>query len=251
MKRARERAESYGLAFESIRYRDGETRPERINQILETRGIQGVIVNVAYEDPVELDLNWDRLVAVTLGGRLKSPKNLMQVYTDIPRYTRMVCRELDARNYQRIGFAVNPISIEVFSGFLLSSVLLYQFGLPEDRKVPVFFKRYEEFTKESFLEWVEKNKPDAVVSYLAEAHGWLVEAGYRVPEDIGFVFTNSLEPNSFFSGLNMDRALLAESAVDVIVQGLLGGRFGLSESAGRYMIPAKWNEGKTVRPRLD
>lgn len=252
IRRGKERAALYGFSFESMRYRDGEFSHERINQILKARGVQGLIINVGYEDPVELKLDWERLVAVTSGGRLKYPRNLPQVHSDIPRYMRHCCRELDNRGYERVGFLVSTKALEVFSGFSLSSPLLYQHELPENQRVPLLITEgYAE--QDEFMEWFEAHKPDAVVSYMGEVYDWLAEAGYRVAEDVGLVFTNiqNLQSReSRFSGIYQDRGLLGEAAVDHVVQGLLAGDYGLPKHAGRFLIPFEWNEGQTLRPRL-
>lgn len=248
VKRGREHAARYGFSFETMLYRDDSMSHQRLNEILEARGIQGLIVNVAEEDPIELDLNWDRLVAVTSGGRLKAPRDLPQVHSDIPRYMTRIFAEADVRGYQRVGFVLHDGSIKGFSSFWLSSVLEYQYGLAEDRRIPVLSCGYD-LQREEFLQWFRLNQPDLIVTFLGDVHEWLVDDGFEIPEEIGFIHTSIGDEGSRCAGILQDHGLLAEAAVDQVVHGLMAGNYGIAVRSDRHLIPFAWQDGDTLRPK--
>lgn len=244
---AREQARKYGFGFEVMYYRDGSLTPKRINQILESRNIQAVAVNVSYRPSSEpLSLNWERLVAATCWGRLYEPANLSQVMPDIPRALRTCFSQLAGRGYQRLGVIMHPDFNNVTSEFTYTTLLRYQEGIPKKNRLIPLLADFE-VKPETILRWVKEQKPDVIMSFNTSHAKFLREGGYRIPEDLGF-FVLSLWQPELISGVLIQREILGQHLINLLVQKLLAQEFGIPQSPLRLMFAPAWNEGTTLRP---
>lgn len=111
-------------------------------------------------------------------------------------------------------------------------------GLPKDR--------------DAFFQWLHQHQPDVIISLHGLTHWWLIDAGYRIPEDIGYIQLNKLinRDADDISGLWAPRRHIARTAVNLLDQMIRQDIRGIQTDAPLQLIRPTWNEGTTVRPRL-
>lgn len=244
------RAKELGFRLDVENYCDGSLSHKRLNQILETRGIQGVIINIGYQSPKRLDLNWDRLTAVTCGGQLEYPRNLSRVQSDMPQIMNRALEELTARGYERIGCCVSQ-ELNARLGYLIEGAFrVYQATLPKSRRVPLPLQSFGD-SSTAIPRWVKKEKPDAIIACYHGVLDDLEREGYQAPRDFGFVSVSQPGPHGRYAGMHQFKGDLLATAVDIVVGNLVSGKLGLPDLPTRTLVPGVWMEGETLRPRPD
>lgn len=247
---AKQRAKELGFHLDVENYLDGRLSHKRLNQILETRGIQGVVINIGYQSAKRLDLNWDRLTAVTCGGQLEHPRNLSRVQSDMPQIMNRAIQELTARGYERIGCCVSR-ELNARLGYLIEGTYrVYQATLPKSQQVPLPLQSFYD-SKTAIPQWVKKEKPDAIIACYHGVLENLEQEGFQAPRDIGFVSISQPGFQERFSGIRQDKRDLVATAVEIVVGNLISGRLGIPDLPTRTLVPGIWVEGETIRPRPD
>lgn len=249
---AEKRARRLGFRTELMHYMHTDLPDRRIDKIFETRDIEGLIINIGPAEPRKIELNWERLVGATTGGRLLHPRHLPRIQKDTFQILNRIIIEVEKRGYQRIGFCLAPQTDKVLGGFESIDGFQVMFfnnyiqKLKKKNQVPLFEMDYGHM-ETPFKEWYMKYEPELIISTLSGTHDWIQNLGLRMPEDVGFVSLSVPEMGGTVSGIYSSLSSLATTAVDTVVSNLINGNFGLQEIPPRILVPGVWNEGLTVR----
>jgi hypothetical protein len=106
----------------------------------------------------------------------------------------------------------------------------------------------ENWNDQDFLSWVDRFRPDAIVTKLVEVLTSLKRASYRVPEDIGVAYHSLDEGRLGLSGMKKNSFQIGVMAVDLLVDMLHRNERGIPARAYLLMVEGTWYEGCTVRP---
>ncbi len=242
--RARQRG--YHLTeFDLAEYRSSE----RASNVLYARGIQGLILPYMPRGTEERlhGPEWNRFTVVCCSfGWARAPFHV--VAPDIFEGTRCVWRQVVARGYNRVGAAMfrhSPVAVDDYSR--LGACMVEQAELvPAARHIPVL--QSDPLDQEAFLRWVEEHRPDVVIGFINRVHDWLVEAGYRVPEDIAFACLN-VWPGERHTGLSVQHPQVARSAVDFLISQMHENQFGVPSVQHCLLLEPNWVEGLTLPHR--
>jgi len=243
---ARHRAQQFGFPLEVMYHDPTQMKDSRLDTILQSRGIQGLIVNVVQPGGMELRLSWERLTAVSLGGSMIYPERLPRLHGDVSRTISEAFKLLRSRGYKRIGFIGQPNWHEDFLNLYKAGVMLYQSSVRAAERVEPLFD--PEMNNDAMVvDWFESVQPDAVLCTFQSPADILKRAGKTTPRDYGFfcLGVSSLEGN--FSGIYLDRTNLAEAAVEIVAKNVLTGNFGLPRFSSRVLIQGSFWEGSTIR----
>jgi LacI family transcriptional regulator len=210
----------------------------RLGQILETRGIEGLIISPQSSHSIGMELDYSRFAAVTLGYGLTHPA-LHRASTHMTRGIQQATAELTARGYRRIGLAITQWidnrSDHTYQG------AIPQEPLPENNLA----QEYEVFRK-----WFLRYRPDVVISFDSYVPEWLTEKlGRRIPEQVGMVVHDWAERHFNFAGIDHRRAQVATAAVDMLATLLLHNERGVPDIPRQTLTPPSWVDGPSIRPR--
>jgi len=244
-----ERAQQRGyklMEFDLAEYRS----MERASNVLYTRGIQGLILPYMPQG-ADARLNgaeWNRFTVVCCSfGWARAPFNV--VAPDIFEGTRRVWQQVVARGYTRIGAAMfrhTPVALDDHSR--LGACMVEQSELvPVARHIPIL--QSDPNDKAAFLRWVKQHRPDVVIGFINRVYHWLVEAGYRVPEDIAFACLN-VWPSEPFTGMSVQHPQVARSAVDFLISQMHENQFGVPPVQHCLLLEPNWVEGSTLPDRV-
>jgi len=243
------RAEHHGFRLEVMRYRDGRFNHGRLNQILETRGIEGVLVNVGHVNPLELRLNWERLAVVASGAGFPEHAKFNRVQSDIYAMMKTAIEQLQSRGYQRIGLILNADGYPDYHDISKSVYLLYQDSVSRSRRLNILERGWN-LREAEFKTWIDRERPDGIISYQENPLKWLKGMGVDVPGKVGFAMV-TLSREAMVrkvSGIHFDKGLLARNGVDILLKLLLSSNYGIQDNPFRQLIPGVWCEGSTLRP---
>lgn len=246
---ARRRAEERGYRLEHFWLAEPGMTGRRMSQILRTRAIQGVIL-APQQQPGEIELDWDDFSAVTIGYTLRRPR-LHNVYHHHYRSMGMLLDELALRGYRRPGLVEIQEENDRVEGNWLAAYLAHGWSAEAPpRLAPLLLPHWD---SAAYLRWFERERPDVVVSKIPAVASTLLDAGVRVPEDVGIALHSLVEeaaPHEY-SGMMKNSLQVGQMAVDLLVDMIHRNERGVPALQHQLMIDGKWCEGRTLRPRVD
>ena len=241
---ARLRAAELGYGLEDhCLSRPGMT-PRRLEQILHSRGIPGIIVAPQPRPDARLDFSFERFSAVSLGYTLAEPRLHLVTWHQF-RAMETLFRKLLALGYRRPGLAL-ALDSDLRSDRNWSAAFLSEQARlsPADRIPPLLD---EQLDAARLLSWHGEYKPDVVVAIWPQVHRWLAEAGISVPDDVGFACLSVTEGDPELSGLSENPRAIGAKAVDFIVDMIHRAERGVPAMQVCFLTEGHWFEGGTLR----
>jgi LacI family transcriptional regulator len=254
-KGARKRAKELGFSIQIWHVGSRNLEVEKIPDQLRKNDIHGVIISRFPANSPALSLPWEDLSLVAIGFSAKHPP--MHTVSSHGYETMRHCLEyLRRRGYKRPGY-VGSIVTETMGGSRhTADFLALRETFPDAVDIPLLRLRIgaeSKKNKEEFLKWLQDYEPDVIVSGgIAEYRDWLIEAGVRIPEDVGFFFLGMRHGNTAhqqLTGIPQPSTDLGRSAVDLLATLIYHGERGLPSQPDviQTLVPLII-EGKTVSP---
>ena len=224
-------------------YRDGMTNA-RFSQVLEARGIRGLLIAPVPDTHTSIELNWEVFSTVVL-GLTPTTRAFHRVTTDY--YQSMLltmerCREL---GYRRPGLAVRRETIERlefrWEGAYLAAC--ERFGVAAPR--PLFV---EEWTEENVERWLGREKPDVVIGpVIGKLEEIIRGSARRVPAELGLVGLLVPRAGDRLSGVLQDGEVIGAVAIDQLVAAVERNETGVPKNPITHTTLGRWNQGRTLR----
>jgi LacI family transcriptional regulator len=217
----------------------------RLSNILEARGIRGVLLLPLPPGRTSVELNWIRFAAVST-CYLSHGMGLHQISTHRQQYIELALGELRALGYRRIGLAIDE-DMDVRSHHqTLAHYRWDQARLPPAHVVRELYA--PTLNRELLHRWLEEQQPEVVVSPRNHVYTLLVELGYKVPRHLGFVsLAASARDVPHLSGVDEHPELVGKAAVDFLAAQLQQGEFGVPKVRQYVLVEGGWIKGKTIR----
>lgn len=188
-------AAKFGYRLEEFRLGEGFT-PERLNQILTARGINGILLPPQKPHPDWNGFPWEKYSVVRFGRSLKHPETHV-VSSDQVANTMLAFHKILERGYLRIGFVTCEADLLAKGHLFEAGYLMAQRAVPEKQRLPICGIGDGPRTGrvKAVSAWIKKYRPDAIFTDLGDIRDILKRAGVRVPEDIGLAVTTLLDSN--------------------------------------------------------
>ncbi|MEZ5275333.1 MAG: LacI family DNA-binding transcriptional regulator [Opitutaceae bacterium] len=241
---ARERAEELGFKADLFDLRRGEISLSRLDTILRSRGIRGLLLLPVRELPDLKGIDLSHFAAVYTDYVMKEPA-LHAVCADHYLAMMNLIPRLRSLGYRRLGLVMDGKHDER---------LLYRweaaFRVCEEHhsgsvSVPPLIS--EGIDPTSFTRWFKEEKPDVVICHSASVIPWMERCGASVPETHGFCALNlnvNLVP---CAGLDFHPRLIGSRAIELLTAQLFHNEYGPPRIPSITMIPPEWVDGPTVR----
>lgn len=245
------RAARHGYRAEEFRLDRTRVSASRLAQILETRGIEGLIISPQSSHSIGMELDYSRFAAVTLGYGLTHPA-LHRASTHMTRGIQQATAELTARGYRRIGLAITQWIDNRSDHTYQGAMLTYQQQVAPRDRVPLLLFPENNLAQEYevFRKWFLRHRPDVVISFDSYVPEWLTEKlGRRIPEQVGMVVHDWAERHFNFAGIDHRRAQVAAAAVDMLATLLSQNERGVPDIPRQTLTPPAWVDGPSLRPR--
>jgi LacI family transcriptional regulator len=217
----------------------------RLSNILEARGIRGVLLLPLPPGGSVINLNWTRFAAVST-CYLSHGIGLHQISTHRQQYVELALNELRSLGYRRIGLAIDE-DMDLRSHH--QTVAHYRWDqsrLPRAQRVQELYA--STLTSGLLRKWLEEQQPEAVLSPRNHVYTSLLELGFRVPRRIGFAsLAASARDVPNLSGVDERPEMVGKAAIDFLAAQLQRGEFGIPEVRQFVLVEGGWIRGKTVR----
>jgi LacI family transcriptional regulator len=233
---AKQRAEVLGCALEEFWLHEEGMTAARLENILVTRGITGVVFSAPVREmEVTVDWNWSQFAAAIIGNSEFHPPlhraghyHYRSMWTAMEKVSAVGCLRpaavLHEPHHRRIH-GVHQAAFLANYPLPKQALAMTRFGLPENAA--------------ETRAWLVKVKADAlicVVSPPAEALAWLK----AVPELKRVVTLAS--PSTGLPGMDMREDLIAASAVDLVVAQLHRNERGVPAHPTTLLLEGEWKE---------
>lgn len=241
---ARQRAEALGYQFEEWWLRDPATPQQRIEDILLTRDIHGLLIAPLPPGGAAVQFSWPKFSGATIGYSFGEAA-LHRASSDEYGSVMLALRELAQLGYRRPGLAIPREEDERVERRYSAAMLAYQAGLPADLRVPSLLA--EGALAAPLVDWYREHEPDVVLSLSSDVPRVLGEIGARVPKEVGFVNLALTPGETDVAGVDQNFALVGAAAIDLVDAQLRRNELGAPSDRRTVVISGKWVAGGTVR----
>ena len=231
------KTESFALGSEGISV-------DRLNSILLSRGISGILILPAGANPDLSVLDWSHFSGVYTDYIIEHPA-IDSVCSNHFRSMFLVMNKLKSLGYQRPGLVMHKAHDERLLHRWEAAFRIYHEYYPYFSKTePLILNEYDENT---FLEWFHKETPDVVLCHRNRVLKWMIASGVKVPETHGFCCLNvkmSVDP---VAGLDLQPRIIGERGMELLVSLIYSNKTGIPEMPSNTTIPSAWVDGPTLR----
>ena len=235
------RAATLGYKLEVLDLEEPGMTTHRMNTILRSRGIEGVLIAPRSLGGSHLRLNFAHLAAAHVGATLWRPA-LHSAHHDYFHGTMLMMRNLVRHGYRRIGF-VSSRSLARTTGHQEEAAFLYYGARLRESPVPPLL--LPEWDTPTFLAWHRRYRPDAIATCYLDVKPALREAGYAAPDSVGIAL-NWLPPGDTSAGIRQDFEATGATAFDLVESQLRRHEHGVPAQPKAALIRGQWVEGDSV-----
>jgi len=233
-----------GLKVDEFWAHEEGLKGQRLTQILRARGIGGVVLAPVPSRNAEGLFDWEDFSVALLGESVKTPR-LHRASANLRHAVQLALRELTQLGYRRIGLALRRRYHSNTDFNILSTFLLFQRDVSAADRVPV--QAPENWTEKIFLAWFERYRPEVVIGVAEAARGWLAQAGYRCPRDVGLVSLDWNSGTREFAGIDQNPRGVGAAAVDLVMAQMRHNERGIPATPLTVLVDSTWRPGRTVR----
>ena len=241
---AGERAAELGFKIEPITVGHNDISITRLDSILQSRGIHGVLLQPASESPDLTQLDWTRYAGIYSDYIIEHPA-LHSVCSDHYRSMIMTLQRLHSLGYKRPGLVLARHLDARLLYRWEAAFQVYQNHHNVFTRLPPLL--VPEITRAEFTAWFLSAKPDVVLCHKAESIGWMEACGARVPQTHGFCCLNVIVNSIPCAGLDLQPWLLGVRGVELLIAQIHRNECGVPDIPSTTTIPAAWVDGPTLR----
>jgi LacI family transcriptional regulator len=243
---ARARAADLGYKLQSFLVGQEGVTVERLDGILQSRGIQGVLLLPAWQEPDLSKLDWSRYAGVYTDYMIERPA-LHAIASDHHRSLMGTLQRLRGMGYRRPGIFLHRHHDERLQHRWEGAFLAYQSNDRGMARIPPLIM--DEFDRDKFVRWFKRHDPDVVLGHHTKAIDWMKDCGAKIPETVGFVALNVTTETRACAGLDLQPHLLGARSTELLIAQLQRNERGIPTPASITMIPALWRNGPTLQRR--
>jgi LacI family transcriptional regulator len=245
---AAERAAALGFKLERFAVGQRGLSVHRLDGILQSRGIRGVLIMPAWRRPDFTQLSWTKYSAVYADYLIDLPA-LHSVCPDHPRAMMGAMDRLHELGFRRPGLVLMQEESARLQHRWVAAFLAYAHLHPEVAAAPPLLLL--EMAPEPFTRWFTEHQPDVVLGHRAELISWMTACGARVPETHGFCCLNVHLNTVPCAGIDQQPYEIGVRSIEIVISQLHRNEYGIPDLPCNTTVPSRWADGPTLwsRPR--
>lgn len=232
--------------------------PSRLNSIISSRGITGVLISTFDVGTLDLGLDWDNYCAVKIESHHLLPQ-LDVVSNDQFQAARLCMRRLRERGYRRIGMATARDDELRLNELYSTGVLVEQAELPECECVPplLFHRAPVPEVAGAVAQWIRAHQIDVVITNWNELLAvspengavTLASAGLQIPKDVAWASLDVPVDKPQVAGVVQNHRLVGMRAMEQLAVLVKTFHRGAPAAPSATFVPGYWQDGATAPPK--
>jgi len=243
------RAEQLGYGVEEFWLQQPDMRPERLRQIIGTRGIRGLILLGA----LNLDTIHEKyskiwydsacsMVGVTgLTGDLNCSSN------DQYLTARHATQKILEMGYRRPLLVLPDRDDELLENKFSAGFYSVTRVLPKEDRMEMLDLDLDDLLLA--VQEIEKRNPDVVLTNKIELYDALVDTGLKIPRELGVAHLDWHDAIPHLAGMRQNNRVVGSAGVDLVVGQLQKNEFGPQPFPKVTQIESAWIDGPSVKAR--
>jgi DNA-binding LacI/PurR family transcriptional regulator len=240
------RADELGFKIEHFVVGQNGITMSRLDTILRSRGIRGVLIMPTWGRPDFHQLSWTQYTGVYADYLINQP-GLHSVCPDHPRAMSVAMQRLHAAGYRSPGLVLLRQEDQRLEHRWLGAFLAHVECNPQMTALPPLL--LAKMSAQSFTSWFRKHRPDVVIGHRAEMIEWMKSCGARVPETHGFCCLNTGLNALPCAGIDHQPRQVGARAIETVIYQIHHNAYGIPELPCNTTVPSLWVDGPTLRPR--
>lgn len=239
-----------GYSLDEFWMHDPDLTGARLLRIMRTRRIRGAVIVGLMNDnqlPAGFEALWENYPCVVTGVRTRSPA-LSFACTDHHMLALRAVEHAVSLGYRRPALVLDEVIDHLVEGRFTAGYLIAQQVLPLSRRLRPFHDVTEARRRPGvFYQWLEKEKPDVILTLYHDVKKWVHSFGLRSPQDIGLIQLEWREDHSSWAGMCQHNDIVGEAAVGMLVEMIHNNECGVPPFPRATLIGSTWMAGDTVR----
>lgn len=245
------RARQFGYNLDSFWVRGPRMSERRLNQILASRGIYGLVLTGSGKPFDEVHLDWSRFACASLFRTLWEPL----VNNVCPAYSFNLFLALDhlrRQGYRRIGLVLSRQYDRITHSSIVGRYLADQQEVTPAHKVPLLlvddaFRSRTPTDGARLLAWFREHRPEVILTRDFAVRDILAEANILAPRDVGLACLSHNPLGADWAGVDERYEIIGSKIVDVVVAQLQRNERGVPEVPTETLVRGRWVPGVTIR----
>jgi LacI family transcriptional regulator len=242
-------AERFGYRLDEFLWQQDMT-PQRFETILKTRNIRGILIPPHPKQPDWGNFDWKNFSAIRFGLSVRTP-NSHVVSSNQFRAIALAVEKIRDYGYKRVGFAVDGEHDRTLGGLWTGGFFAAQrlLGVPDN--VPQFIFSCPQDAPElvrDFKKWLDKHKPDVVLTGVRPLVEALRQFNLRVPEDIAVAAT-TISDMPVDAGINQNSEEIGRVAVETLIALINSDDRGNPSLPRLILVEGTWVDGSSLPNR--
>jgi DNA-binding LacI/PurR family transcriptional regulator len=245
---ARDRAAELGFRTERFSLERTPHAAGALGRMLHARGVQGVIFLYPKPTDAARDFPWEHFASAEIDY---GSATLLQHTVAIDHHVTLTNALSRLRNlgYRNAGLFIERYKDERLIFKWTAAFRSFQENQGGIGGTPVLMT--DAMTRDDFIAWHDKHRPDLVIGHVDQAVAWLHGAGLSVPERTGFFNLNWNERSRPCAGLDLRPELQGTAAINSVVAQIHRNERGLPADPHTVMLSGRWVDGPTIRRSLE
>lgn len=243
---ATDRSRELGFKLEHFVVGQRRLSIPRLDTILQSRGIHGVLIMPAWNRPDFRQLSWPGLTGVYADYLMELP-GLPSVCPDHPRGMELAMARLHEMGFRRPGLVLLQQESTRLHDRWLAAFLAYLHLHPELNALPPLI--VPAMNADGFKRWFRRHRPDVVVGHRTQIISWMEECGAHVPETHGFCCLNIGLNAQPCAGLDQRPYHVGVRAIELVISQIHQNTYGIPALPSNTTVPMQWVDGPTLLAR--
>jgi LacI family transcriptional regulator len=238
-----------GYQIEPFWLEETNMRQRRMSQILESRGIQGIIIPPVHDFGKILNFNWEAFSVVTIGYSLLEPR-FNRIVGNQRQAIFNCLQKLLETGHKRIGAVWHELQ-DIRLTFIMDTVYIwFQQKLPASRRIPLLKLPERPDGNDAVLSnWLKSNSPDAIITHDPTLCDTLDRLGYHIPADLSILTQGPIASENTQTGYHVSPVQIGRQAVKMLDSQLQQNVSGIPEFPITSLVDMHWTEGSTLKRR--
>jgi DNA-binding LacI/PurR family transcriptional regulator len=245
-KGATKRAEELGFKTDNFATGKGGLSLERLDTILQSRGISGIFLLPVRETPDLTRLDWTHFSGIYSDYVIERP-GLHSICPDHYRAMLTALERLRAMGYKRPGLVLSEAHDHRLLHRWEAAYHAYQTHHDGMTRLPPLVMN--EPSEADFVRWFRSVKCDVVMAHSPEVLEWMKAAGARVPETHGFCCLNVMNSTEPCAGLDLQPRMLGSRGMELLIGQVLRNECGAPDMPMATTVLATWKDGPSLAMR--